>query len=71
MKPQRSVYYWPDPNGSFSLLFYAAQDQLSRDGTTPSGLGPSTSVINHENALQTFVHADIFSTEFPLLVCVK
>jgi hypothetical protein len=43
--------------GLFNLLSYTSQDYLPRVGTIPSELGPLTSIINQENALQTFLQA--------------
>lgn len=41
----------------FSLLRYAAQGHLPRGSMAYSGLGPSTSVVNPENAPQVCLQA--------------
>lgn len=40
-------------HGLLSLCSYTAQANLPRNGSTVSGLGPTTSVMNSINALQT------------------
>jgi len=47
--------------GLFSVLSYRPQDYQSRNGITHNGLGPTSLIINSENALQldqleTFSH---------------
>ena len=39
------------PHGSHSLLSYTTEDHLSKGGTTHSGLGHPTSIINQENSV--------------------
>lgn len=49
------------------LLSYTLEDNLPRDGPTYSGLDPSTSIINQENAPADLptgqIDEEIFSTE--------
>lgn len=42
------------PHSLKCLLSYTTQDHLSSDGTTHSGMGPPTSIINQENDWHTF-----------------
>lgn len=43
---------WLVPLSLLNLLFYTIQDLLAQGGTTHPELGPPTSTINQENALQ-------------------
>lgn len=52
----QNAAYCLDPHG-FDRFSYTIQNHLTRDGTTPSGMGPSTFIINQENDLQTCLHA--------------
>lgn len=49
------------------MLSYTLQDSLPRDGTTHSGLNPSTSIINQENVPEDLptgqTDEEILSTE--------
>lgn len=65
--------YWfapppPPRNGLPSLLSYTTREPLHWSGTVPSRLGPPTSVtsvINQENAIQTYLQATLVG--LPLL----
>lgn len=48
--PWRRAAYWLAPFGLLNLLSCTVEDQLPRDVTTYSGLGPPTLIINQENA---------------------
>ena len=45
--------------GLLSLLFYIPEDHLTRAGTTRRRLGPPISIINHENATQTYIQGNL------------
>lgn len=47
-----------------SLLSYTTQNHLLRSGTAPSGLGTPISIINQENAPQTFVQNNLAEAVF-------
>lgn len=50
----RSAAHWFAPHTLLCLLSYAIQDQdVARDGTAHSGMGPPLGIIKQENALQT------------------
>lgn len=46
--------YWLAPHGFLCLLFHIIADHLARAGTTRSELGPTTSIVNQENAPQAY-----------------
>ena len=52
-RPWMGAAYWLAPHGLFSLLSYTTPDHQPRSAPTQNGLGPSPSIVNYENALQT------------------
>ena len=52
-RPWRGAAYWLALHGLLSLLSYKTHVYLPRGDTAQSGLGPSTSIIKEEYALQT------------------
>lgn len=48
---KKRAAYWLALLGLLDLLSFALQDHLPRSGTTHSGVGPSTTIVNQENAL--------------------
>lgn len=48
-RQQTSDTYQLAPHGLLILLSYNMKVELPRDCTTPTGLGPPTSIINEEN----------------------
>ena len=53
------ITYRLAPQGLFTLLSYTIQDFLRRCGTTHSGLGPPTLIINQENAPEACPQGDL------------
>lgn len=45
---QRNATCWLSLDDFLSVLSYTTQDWLSKDDTTPNGLGPPTSISNQE-----------------------
>jgi hypothetical protein len=54
-RPWRNIALCLVHPGLSSLLSYRPQGDLTRYETNPSGLDPPTSIINQENASQTFL----------------
>lgn len=61
-KPWRNPTYW-----LARFAFLPTLNRLPGRGTTHTGLGPSPSVINQENALQSSLQAETFSKLRPCL----
>lgn len=55
----RNTAYWFAPRSLLSLLSSIPQGHLSRESTAPSGLGPSTSLIEEENVLKACSQANL------------
>lgn len=66
-KPWRNVAYWLVPPGLLGLLSYTPWNDRPRVGTTHSGSGPHTPIINLEKAPQASLLGVFSQLKFLLL----